>query len=762
MSGKNRRKFLRDLGVTVGALAIGRDITFGLPFQQKKIRTSPRPDLPPSATTIDFKYSPATWQSTYCFPDDPHKSLVGKFGELLYGHKGVGAPYNEFAHTVSFGIKNQESGTFVHQSLEAPGVPVITTKLDWKDCHAELVSFASNLPQEGRVDNLIIKISASGKAPVTLTPQILVTSQAKFSDDNRGDGKAPRKEFGIVTLQGEKERLFIVTDSPIDHLKKEGIHQFNLQEVTLSEGVPVQFVARFPQSGQSYDMIKDNLTLIDTVLTDTRIFWQTWKPVSENITWNYSGPYNDFLIASARNMSQSRETKEGKGPLQVGPTVYCGTWAVDGHFLAEAARYIGKDKEAQDTLSAIWDLQNEKGLIVSAAGSSHWKDTAAAVFALVRQAELSQNWDYFNELYPDAYKGLMALKDMSGQAFNDGSAIGKYGLLPKGFGDSGISGIRDEFTNTLWTMMALQSILQVSDRFFLDKRSEIRTYYGQLRTAFLAAAKQELRKHPNRFSYLPMLMKSDPQWQETDPLKQPKPQAAQIYLSQAFFPGLLFKKDDNLVKGHIEFMKSITREDVPVETGWLSNNGVWTYNAAITAQMYMWAGLPDLARQTFIGFLNHASPLYAWREEQPLLGSALKEYVGDMPHNWASAECIRFLRHILILEDEKTLRLFEGLGEPDLIPGTPLSIASSPTRWGRVTLSLEKLDAKAWVSKFQRTDFDEKKMPPLTSIEMPTRLPGNFQMDKVTGTTVIKNGPRATIDGTATSWEIVWRNFRRT
>jgi hypothetical protein len=101
------------------------------------------------------------------------------------------------------------------------------------------------------------------------------------------------------------------------------------------------------------------------------------------------------------------------------------------------------------------------------------------------------------------------------------------------------------------------------------------------------------------------------------------------------------------------------------------------------------AGLPDWARLTFHGFLNHAAPTYCWRGEQPLKGSLTATYVGDIPHNWASAECVRYLRHSLALEDGRDLRLLAGIGDPELAGSEPLQIRSSPTRFGRLDLTLD-------------------------------------------------------------------------
>src|SRR5213079_836936 len=50
-----------------------------------------------------------------------------------------------------------------------------------------------------------------------------------------------------------------------------------------------------------------------------------------------------------------------------------------------------------------------------------------------------------------------------------------------------------------------------------------------------------------------------------------------------------------------------------------------------------------------------------WREEQPLQHALVGQDWGDMPHNWASAECVRYLRHMFLLEDGPRMRLLEGM-----------------------------------------------------------------------------------------------------
>lgn len=763
MENKSRRKFLREVGLTIGAIAIGKDITEASPpFQKKDVPVRKKDDI--LKGVIDFRYAPRQWQSTYCFPDDPRKSIVSKFGELLYGHKGLDTPYDAFPHIVSFDVKDAKGKEWLSQSLESPEIPIITTRYSWNDVTMESITFASNTPEEGRVDNVLLTFRGKSNTPTKISPEIHITSSSRFDTTGSSNSASRRNEIGIVTMKGESgDTPFLIVDSPLDADHDDNLYRLELKEEQVSDVQSAVYFIRLPQEGQAPERIAPGLSASDALLASVRTFWQGWKAASEKVDWSLWGAYQQFLVASARNIVQSREVRNGKPVMQVGPTVYRGFWVVDGHFMSEAARYLGRDTDAETTLRAIWDLQDEKGAITASAGSTHYKDTAVAIYSLVRHAELTQNYDLLNELYPDAYKAMVYLRNLRDAAATESTPNGMYSLVAGGFGDSGLRGTpRAEITSTIWTLIALKYLLEVSDRLGLYKASEIREFYGQLRASFIAMSRKEMVQHPKGFRYLPMLLKDDPLWKDPDPTRRPKPQSAQIYMSHAIYPGMLFLSNDPMVKGHLELMQAIVAEDIPAETGWLNDRSVWAYNAAVVAQAFLYAGQPEVARRNFVGFLNHASPLYAWREEQPLKDSGLTAYVGDMPHNWASAECIRYLRHMLVLEDQKILRLLDGLSEVDANEKQALKVASTPTRWGRVTLAHERVDDKHWVTRFKREDFDEKTMPPLVSIELPRSLPGKLRFDKAVGTSAIKNGPRVIIDGKATAWEAHWINpFKR-
>ncbi len=472
------------------------------------------------------------------------------------------------------------------------------------------------------------------------------------------------------------------------------------------------------------------------------------------MTWKFPGRHGEFLTACARNILQAREVRDGRITFQVDPTVYRGLWVVDGHFILEAARYLGYDAEAQQGLETTWARQESDGAIIAGGGREHWKDTGIAMFTLVRQAELGQDWSYFRKMQPEILRAASFLKSLRDRARAGESACGRYGLLAPGFGDGGLGGVRDEFTNTLWALAGLRAVTEAAERQGVAGFEPVKTLHDELRASFSAAVGQEMRRHPAGFDYLPMLMKSDAQWGARDEWDRPRPQVGQWALSHAIYPGRLFRPEDPVVRGHIALMQDCTQEDVPAETGWIPHEGLWNYNAAFVAHVYLWAGLADWARLTLHGFLNHATRLYAWREEQPLRGSAVAGYVGDMPHNWASAECVLYLRHMLALEDGRELRLLAGIGAPELSGGDPYTLAESPTRFGRVSLSLEPAGAgRGWRLRFRRGQGDAP-----GTIRLPRTLLPGIGPAAITGASAKMDGSSVLVDPSAASWEAVWRS----
>ncbi|MBI4810269.1 MAG: hypothetical protein HY800_02250 [Ignavibacteriales bacterium] len=359
-----RREFLTKLGATVGAITIGRNVMEALPsayFQKESIVRKTQSGI--KIDVADFRYAPRDWQTTYCFPDDPFKSLVGKNGDLRYGHEGVGKDPKVFSHVVSIGIQGNEQLNYVEQKLESPSIPIITTMLDNEDVSVKLISFATRNEDEGRVDNMIIEIVPKTAQSIQFSPEIIIRSKSKFSIHKEDD-------YTTLHFDDSELKIFLVVNSIAELVMEEGINRFRLSSNSATIDKPLKYFVRFPQEGQDFDKLEDGLEEPEELLNESRNFWQKWQPIEGKITWQIDEPYRSFQIASARNIVEAREIKDGKKIFQVGPTVYRGLWIVDGHFLLEAARYLGYDKAAQEGLESIWNRQDEKGLFAAGAGVS--------------------------------------------------------------------------------------------------------------------------------------------------------------------------------------------------------------------------------------------------------------------------------------------------------------------------------------------------------------------------------------------------------
>jgi hypothetical protein len=723
----NRRTFLSQVaGTALGAAGAGPAVSFG----------SPEP------ATIDFRYAPGQWQTTFCFPDDHFKSLLGNRGELLYGNLGLrNAEY--FPTVVEFSLVGMQADRITRQELESPGVPIVHTRIDRPDAFLELTTFASNRSGEGRVDNVRgVMIRPHSSRRVQATPLLTVRT---------------REELTIQISQSLHlaflgKRLLMAANRPI--LRRDAgwgwLLSLNSSDAAVNQ--PLEFWIRLPQENQQTARIAGGFAHPESLLEETREWWRNWRAFGGEIDWKLPGVYQQFLTACARNIHQAREIRDGKLTFQVGPTCYRGLWVVDGNFILEAARYLGLDAEAAQGLESTWAYQQPSGAVQAGAGKEHWKDTAIAMFTLARQCELMQDWSALNRFQSNVVHGVEYLRQIRDRARQEEGPLGRYGLLAKGFGDGGLR-LGHELTNTVWALAGLKAISETGRARRIDDFEPAAELYAGLRRAFDAAARQEMRRHPAGFEFLPMLLKDDPQWNVPDPRQRPRPQSAQWALSHAIYPGLVFAKDDPIVKGHISLMQACTQEDVPIETGWLRWEGLWTYNAPFVSHVYLWAGAPDWARSTFHGFLNHASPLYCWREEQPLQNSLAAGYVGDMPHNWASAECILYLRHMLALEDGAALRLLEGIGDPELSSGEPFRLQNSPTRFGRIRLALEPAGRNRWRLEFERAAGSAP-----GSIELPAQLGSRLRFSSAAGAGSRAEGNRVFISPQARQWSALWSN----
>jgi hypothetical protein len=161
-------------------------------------------------------------------------------------------------------------------------------------------------------------------------------------------------------------------------------------------------------------------------------------------------------------------------------------------------------------------------------------------------------------------------------------------------------------------------------------------------------------------------------------------------LCHAIYPGEIFEPEDPLVKNLLALYSRIDKQEgIPAETGWLPFQSLWTYHAGFAAQAFIYGRKPEKAVDYLYAFANHASTTRVWREEQSLKDSGIGFAWGDMPHNWASAEFIRLVRHLIVFERGDTLEILPGVPAAWLGPDTKITVERTPTRFGKVTVEVK-------------------------------------------------------------------------
>ena len=329
--------------------------------------------------------------------------------------------------------------------------------------------------------------------------------------------------------------------------------------------------------------------------------------------------------------------------FQVGPTYYRGLYIVDGAFLLKAATLLGAGDQARDGVAYELSHQRADGRIeVMHYGYGYWKENGIVLWTCARHAMLTQDKDWLEGQWPKLRRIADFINKLrTDQAADPALEAGLFprlkhtpldeGLMPHGMIDGGI-GDGVDFSNDYWNLLGLRSFIEAAR--WLGKTDEAAARqkdYDDFMAVFQKAAKRDLTKDGHGNTYLPILM--------GEAGKKQMPQRAQWSFCHAVYPGQLFRKEDALVAGNLAMLEATELQGMVFGTGW-DAAGLWPYFASFYAYAWLWQGDGRKAAQILYAFANHATPLLDWREEQSLRGEKFRK-VGDVPHNWASAEFIR-------------------------------------------------------------------------------------------------------------------------
>ena len=626
-----------------------------------------------AASTVSFRYSPPEWQTAICLPDDPHKSLVDRSGELLYHYRLGG---REFVTRIS--VQVSEEARWQSQALHSPRVPIVRTQRSADGLEILEEAFAvtdlhrSNLSPQGapyvatgrpaRNDLILVHVTNCGAEARILRPRIVVDTISPFIF---------QPESQQVHLSGDE----IVTAS----LRMTGLaaeqeprRVIQLADLPVAAGESARFFVLYSTGGA----IQVESPTVEQAMACRRAavdYWET-APLPYGRVQVPDANVQALVDSSIRNIWQAREIKNGLPAFQVGPTCYRGLWVVDGAFLLEAATMLGAGDEARNGVVYELTFQQADGRIQVM--NNYSKENGIVLWTCVRHAQLTQDKAWLEKLWPRLERIADYIKSLRRQTLTNNTALDD-GLLPAGFPDGGIAGVIEEYSNPFWNLAGLHALIQGAQ--WLGKEDTAAAWqreYDNFMAALRRAAQRDMRTDSAGHKYVPIRMDG-----------QDSPQRGQWAFCHAVYPGQLFARNEPLVASTLAMLQETEREGMVYGTGW-NPTGIWNYFAAFYGHAWLWQGNGRKAAQVLTAFGDHAAPTLVWREEQSLQGERFRK-VGDMPHNWASAEFIRLVIHLLALDRGEELHLLEGLPPEWTGPAMNTRLNGVATPFGPLTMQLE-------------------------------------------------------------------------
>ncbi len=513
---------------------------------------------------------------------------------------------------------------------------------------------------------LLVRLTNRGAAEAVVQPVLTIDSEQAIRTDPGGQ----RVEIGDATTVFSWGAFQPASEAP-------GKRVLRLAEVRLKPGderLVVLGVLRGVPSPDRALLYPRGIEHALALRKATAEYWQKADLPYDRLEVPDPG-IQALIDGSIRNIYQAREIKRGLPAFQVGPTCYRGLWVVDGSFLMESIAFLGRADEARNGIRYLLSFQRDDGAFMLIHG--HWKETGIALWAVTRHARLTGDQAWLAEVWPKLERGWDYIRAMRKEASKDPKAL-NFGLIPEGFSDGGLGETLPEYTNVYWTLAGMKAAVESAR--WLGKTAQADQWqreYDDFYATFRRAAERDgrLDAHGNR--YVPISMK---------PQTKVSPQKAQWAFLHAVFPGKVFAHNEPLVLGNLAMLRAVECEGLVRDTGWVAH-GVWNYFGSFYAHAWLWQGHGQKAAETLYAFANHASPLLCWREEQMPQGEG-SAHCGDMPHNWASAEFIRLVRHLLVLERGDELHLCEGLPAAWIQPGKTIRAKDILTEFGPMALEL--------------------------------------------------------------------------
>ncbi|MBQ7180044.1 MAG: hypothetical protein IJR87_01980 [Bacteroidaceae bacterium] len=634
---------------------------------------------------VNYRYAPQGHVSTTAFPDDRYKTIVGPQGQLLYEFGGGKFfPYIGDGFKTAIHMMADENQMFEPDRLLSARIPVVVipSLLEGGKVEQFIYSTTKNLTEgreivnplaSDREDIILTKVHNSSDKPRTVHPVVYINSEHKVA-----------VKGNVVTIDSTKH---FVMSLPVIRVRQ-NMTDFKtcveLQPQDVPAGGEISIVGLY-DNGLSSELAArltnapaETVKEIPANYEAVCDYWKNRSPVPYGHINVPDREIQNLIDASVRGIWQAREIINGNISLQVGPTCYRGLWITDGAFISETSALLGAGVDARAGIEYSLSFQNPEGGFIKLT-PVYWKESGQILWTCVRHAMLTQDKEWLLSKWPVLTRTVEYIKLLRQRSYENAFPEDD-GLMPPGFIDGGLVGGEGfpEYSNILWNLTGMKAFISAAD--WLGKRDDAKKWqreYDDFYATFKKAAARDIATDDFGNRYLNDIMK---------PEQRSLPQRAQWAFCQSIYPGQVFEPGDSIAVGTMRMLDCTLQEGMVMGTGWIID-GIWNYFASFYGHAWLWNGEGDKAANALYAFANHASPLYNWREEHNPRDMH-PSYVGDMPHNWASAEFIRLACHLLQIDRGTELHLLEGVPQEWLGAGMETSLKEIATPFGPLTMSL--------------------------------------------------------------------------
>ncbi len=551
---------------------------------------------------------------------------------------------------------------------------------------AALYAPAAKVRMPARRYHMLVTATNTGKLATTYHP--LLKYNGIESLDASGD----------YIRVGDETRIYNTTGTA--SIKKDSANHFTVKLgiVPLAAGESKSFAVvmdRFSDPAQSYTAGLENSIAQQAT---AKAWWEKNSPSASAISVPDSG-VQSMIESCIRNIFQSRDIRKGKRSFSVGPTEYRGLWLADGSFLLEVATMLGYKVDVRSCIDYLETYQLPTGGFEMI--TTFHKENGLVPFMVIRHAQLTQDKEWLNKNWSVVEGCLKRIQYLRDSAKRD-PAKSYYGLLPDGNVDGGIQH-GDDYSNTEWCLSGMKWAIWAAH--WLGKEEQANKWqgdYDDFYNTFIKMAQRDMRKDDKGNRYLPVMIRNE---------QNHNPARGQWAFCQSVYPGQIFDSPavaKTMALGTVKMLHDHRVEGEVYNTGWMTD-GLWSYFSSFYGHAMLWLGQTESIPQLLYDYANHSSPTMVWREEQQPVGKGHKE-VGDMPHNWASAEFIRMTVHMIEFDRGNELHLFEALPGQWLKPGAAVRLNELSTPFGRINLSLT-VDSEGKTAVCHLQFLDEGHLP---------------------------------------------------